>query len=209
MVVLINFFFERNETISFSTFEDSVGLPVPLYLPLEAKLLLSFSLILCLIFGFKLRLVILSYLRSPETNLGPINYLIWVDQMNGLMYSVVILVRIMTIHSSTPLCNIFGPQFGPSINLISCFYNSGSLFWSYFVAIYRVLFILAQRWLTQYVGIDRFLNFLIVYGLISVLANGSAYNYMDDKGSITKASFHRSNAYIEIMNSYQVIIILI
>ena len=202
---LIYFFGQRNETISFSTFEYLEGLPFPLYLRFDSKLLISFSLILCLIFGFKLRLVILSFLRSPETNLGPINHLIWVDQINGLIYSIVILVRILTIHSPTPLCNIFGPHFGPFVNFVSCVYNAGSCIWSYFVAIFRVLFIFAQRWLTQNIGIDRFLNFLLVYGSMSVLVNGFVYNYLDDKGSITKACLHRSNADIEIINLYQVI----
>jgi hypothetical protein len=37
-----------------------------------------------LVQGSRLRLVIISYINSPESNLGPINRLIWIDQINGV-----------------------------------------------------------------------------------------------------------------------------
>ena len=35
--------------------------------------------------GMTLRFIILAYLAKPETNLGPINSLLWIDQVNGLL----------------------------------------------------------------------------------------------------------------------------
>ena len=133
-----------NHVKYFHTFTDAEGLPFPLYLPFEWKLCLAVSLVICLLVGFRLRWVILSYLNSPESNMGPINYLIWVDQMNGLLYSSVIVVRILTILSPVPLNDLFGKYFGYTFNLLSCIYNSGMLFWSFFIALYRGMFILAQ-----------------------------------------------------------------
>ena len=37
---------------------------------------------------FRFRSIIFSYLRSPETKMGVINYLIWLDQVNGVFLGV-------------------------------------------------------------------------------------------------------------------------
>ncbi len=110
------------------------------------------------------------------------------------------LVKLATV----PLARIFGSKFGPFVNLISCIYNSGTLTWSYSIALYRVLFIVAQKWLTNTIGLERFLKFLIWYGVLEVLMAGTAYHFWDDKGSITKSSFHYSSADMDIILSYQV-----
>jgi len=35
--------------------------------------------------GMTLRAIILAFLAKPETNPGPINSLLWIDQINGLL----------------------------------------------------------------------------------------------------------------------------
>jgi hypothetical protein len=50
------------------------------------------------------------------------------DQMNGLLLAVVIVVRIATIHSSIPLAEVFGPTFVPLFNSLACIYLIGSCF---------------------------------------------------------------------------------
>jgi hypothetical protein len=74
--------------------------------------------------------------------------------------------------------------------------------WSLAIALYRVLFILAQVWLKSTLGERLLLKLLIVYGLLSI-PTGAFYNYIDDKGSMTKACFHYSAADMIIIKSYQ------
>ena len=69
-----------NETISFETFDDSIGLPFPLNKDPIWRLLLASILLIVLMFGTVLRRQIVQYLRSPDSKLGPINVLIWMDQ---------------------------------------------------------------------------------------------------------------------------------
>ena len=189
---------------TFSPFGQEEGLPFPLYLPLHWKIVLAIILVISLVVGFKLRFVILSYLSSPESNIGPINNLIWIDQLCGLGYSVVLLVRIMTLLSTVPLDSIFGPSFGYSINLLSCVYNAATCIWSLFIAVYRVLFILVQKPVSKIIGFDIILNILLLYGSVETVVIGSIYNHIDDKGSIIKSSAHLSNSDLAIINDYRV-----
>ena len=196
----------KNETLAvrFVPFLDEEGLPFPLYLPLQWRMVLAIILMIILLFGFKLRFVILTYLRSPVSNIGPINHLIWIDQVCGLAYSVVILVRIMTIVSTAPLDSIFGPSFGYAVNLLSCVYNVAMCTWNFFIAVYRVLFILVQRQVSKAIGFDNILYIQMLYGSVNMVITGLFYNHIDDRGSIIKSSAHLSSSDLAIINDYQV-----
>ena len=200
----ITFFESKNQTILFTQFADEEGLPFPLYLSLHWKLVISISLLLSLVFGFSLRLIIFSYLRSPESNLGPINYLIWLDEVNGLLNSFVIVVRIVMIHSTLPLDAVFGQYFGRTVGFLSCCYSGGRCIWSFYIALYRIMFIFAQNWLTKTVGIKRFLKTLVSLGMVQVLILSFIFNEFDLQGSILKSSSHLSTPDMEILISMQV-----
>ena len=75
--------------ISFQPFHDEIGLPWPLNGHPALKYSVAALFLLSLIQGTKLRQVIVRYMLSPGANLGPINVLIWLDQLNGvcLFYS--------------------------------------------------------------------------------------------------------------------------
>ena len=66
--MLLDFFVHNDavqvELLRFRESVDSEGLPFPLYLDIKWKLLITFVLSLALIFGIRLRLIIVSYLRS-------------------------------------------------------------------------------------------------------------------------------------------------
>jgi hypothetical protein len=91
---LVAFYDDKNISITFHPPDNAIGLPFPIYLPIGWKLFICVSLILTLFFGIKYRLVIFKYLAAPATNLGPINSLIFMDQLNGLLLAPVIVVRI-------------------------------------------------------------------------------------------------------------------
>jgi hypothetical protein len=102
--------------IIFKPFRDFENEPFPLYLTFGSQLLLTLLLTLALWFGLSLRAIIISYLRSPDTN-SPVNYLIWIDQLNGILLGVVILVKILAINAPVPLSHIFGERFCEWIDL--------------------------------------------------------------------------------------------
>ena len=56
-------------------------LPFPLSLSLPGRTLISFFLVMIAIVGSTLRGLILAFLNEPEVNLGPINFLLWIDQV--------------------------------------------------------------------------------------------------------------------------------
>jgi len=60
----------------------SIPLPFPLNLDPIWKCAFAISLLATLIEGTKLRRLIILFINSPESNVGPINYLIWVDQVS-------------------------------------------------------------------------------------------------------------------------------
>ena len=204
MADLLLFFENQNNTLTFKEFDEDVGLPFPIYFPLIFKLPISVSLFLCLFYGLKLRKVIFKYLKSPELKLGPINHLIWMDQTNGLLLSFVIVVRIVTIHSTVPLVQLFGPHFGPIVNSLTCIYLIGSCFWSFCISIYRIDYVLSQGTFIDRCGEMKLTKVLVFAGTGFVLSVGIVLNIFDDRGSITKACFHHSKADLEIIYAYQV-----
>ena len=58
------------ETLRFRPSPDNEGLPFPLYLEIRWKLLITAGLALALIYGVRLRLVIVAYLRLASMIIG-------------------------------------------------------------------------------------------------------------------------------------------
>ena len=200
----LTFCYAENKTLAFTPFVDEDGLPFPLFLSFQLRLAISISLLFSVFMGLKFRLIIFSFLRSPENALGPINYLIWVDEVNGLIYSVVVIARVALIHSQIPLSEILGKNFGQMIGFISCCYNAGSCIWSFLIALYRVIFIMAQSWLVKTLGAKMFVKVLVWLGALQVIILSYIFNEFDVQGSLTKSSFHLSTADMDILISYEV-----
>jgi hypothetical protein len=131
------FFDENNAIIQFYPFEDKMSLPFPLNYHYGWTIFITVTFTLTLVFGIKLRAIIFAYLLSPESKLGPINILIWMDQINGLFLAVGIILRMIAINSPVPLSTIFGDEFCKWIGTPSCFYLCGAVAWSCFIALYR------------------------------------------------------------------------
>ena len=72
-----------SRVVSFPPFPDEIGLPFPLNCNAAVKYSLVALFTMTLIQGTRLRRVIVRFMMSPEANLGPINILIWLDQING------------------------------------------------------------------------------------------------------------------------------
>ena len=139
-------------------------------------LILKLKWFFTLIYGAKLRLKIISYILSPETKLGPINYLILMDQLNGILLATSIVIRIVFIISSTPLTSLFGKQFCKFSNLIGALYIGGSYGWSCFIAVYRVLYIKFQNWMKTQIGV---LNLLYLERYIFLKMHDLLIHFVD------------------------------
>jgi len=68
--------------------------------------------------------------NSSESNLGPINVLIWFDQVNGMILALAIVARIVFLVSPDPLISTFGEFFCKMTNLIGGLYVGGGYVWS-------------------------------------------------------------------------------
>jgi hypothetical protein len=66
----------------FIPLDDISSLPFPLNSHPLFQLIYLASLVFALVEGTRLRLKIIAYLNSSESNIGPINFLIWLDQEN-------------------------------------------------------------------------------------------------------------------------------
>ena len=96
--------------MTFTPFTGIEGLSFPLYLKVEAKFVIILLLMLNLYFGIKYKTVIVMYLRSLDSN-GPINNLVWFQQLNGICLGTVILIKMIAIISPIPLSRILGNRF--------------------------------------------------------------------------------------------------
>ena len=100
------FFISSNDStlrILFIPFTGFDALPFPLYLPPSVRIVISLVLLIVLAYGSKYRYIIFSYLRAPELKMGPINYLIWIDQVNGVFLGFTILYKAIAINLPFPL----------------------------------------------------------------------------------------------------------
>ena len=102
---------QLEDIITFEPFDQTVGLPFPLYLDPIWKFLLATTLLITLVQGTRLRVIIMSYFKSPETKLGPINSLILMDQLNGFFLGYIVLVRTIFILSPFPVSSLLGETF--------------------------------------------------------------------------------------------------
>jgi hypothetical protein len=159
-------------------------LPFPLNLKYEWRIPIAMSLLMNMIFGTKLRIIILQFLKSPDTNLGPINYLIWIDEINGTLSAATISSRILSLILPFSVSSLFGQTFCNFLFYLSGLYTGGCFVWGSCIAVFRVLFIKAQTWLKRTIGIKNMLyliifsGFVVLIGLNSVLFlydNGPSY----------------------------------
>jgi len=153
-----------SKILNFTPLSESEGLPFPLYLHLLWRTLLVLSLLFTLIEGLKLRKVIVDFIISPESKLGPINYLILVDLINSLFLGVSIIFQITAYLCPVPLSIFLGNKFCNLIQFIGAIYIGGSCIWGSFIALFRVLYIKAQNWLTNSVGVPRLLIIMLTFG---------------------------------------------
>ena len=149
--------------------------------------------------------MIMQYLQAAETRSNPINSLIWIDQLNGivfgtfnLVYGTVGLVLPMSLRSQ------FGQQFCDWIPLAGCINLTGYIIWSALIAIYRILYIKAQNWVKYGVGERRLLCICITAGVSLQLFLSIGIFYFDDESLVGKVCSHYSAEDLQVLQLYKV-----
>ena len=97
------------EELSFTPVSESP--PFPFNLDYSWRLVISMIMVLILLSGIFLRVIIIGYLVAPSTKIGPINLLIWVDQLNGIFLAFNIVGRIFAFVLPFPLTVLTGDDF--------------------------------------------------------------------------------------------------
>jgi len=153
---LITFFYlcstETSENqpglIFFDFIED---LPFPLNMPYHLRIGIGIYLILVLIGGLVCRKMILEYLRAPETKSNPINSLIWIDQICGIVFGTsAISFAAAALIMPISLRSLMSEQFCNWLPLTGNIYLTGLTIWSVLLAVYRMLYIKVQNWARLY-----------------------------------------------------------
>jgi hypothetical protein len=203
----MNMFDGENSILHFNPFSEEQSLPFPLYLKYPSILFISLTLLISLLIGLKFRAIIFFYLKAPETKIGPINFLIWIDQINGLLLGVTIMLRLIMINNPYPLSETFGKTFCEWIDLPGCIYLVGSYIWSCLTAIYRILLLKAQTWVNEF-GEFKLLSIFLMFGTF-LLISSSLWLAMFDYRSISqRMCFHYSIEEAYLFQTYQVTILI-
>ena len=117
--------------------EANKTLPFPLTMSFYLKFIFGAVFSLVFVWGLSVRKNIFDYLKCPETKLGAINFIIWMDQTNGLCLASSIVLRTIAICSPMPLVDIIGPNGCELIALPVFIYLCGAVVWSAFIGFYR------------------------------------------------------------------------
>ena len=104
---MFNFFTETENTESFVFNSDNGSLPpFPFNLSYSTRIFISILMALVLVGGLHYRMLIFRYLVQPSTNKGPINLLIWIDQLNGLFLAINTIGRIIAFMLPFPMSQL-------------------------------------------------------------------------------------------------------
>jgi hypothetical protein len=168
------------ETLIWFVPNDDDLLPFPLNLHMKWRILIAISLMLNLIEGTRLRMKIFEYLKSPDANQGPINYLIWVDQINGTLPASTIISRILSLLLPFPVSSLLGEYFCNLVLYLSELYTGGCYLWGFCIALYRVIFVKAQNCLQKTIGGKNMLFLFLLAGFVDIFSFTSLLFFFDD-----------------------------
>ena len=197
---------QRQDVTFFTTFADeNNSLPFPLNLNVIWRWLISAILAGIFVQGVRLRLKIVAYIKSPDTKLNETNILFCLDQVNGLFLAIMITCGIIFIILTEPAAKVIDPNICYFNGANQGLYMSGTFIWRCFIAIYRVLFIKAQRWLTGKMGASKMLGLMLAIGLIFMIGF-TIVSVTSDRYSYSKRNCNRwSDNTLDIIKTYQVI----
>ena len=182
-------------------FEETFPFPLNLHPPWRIAIVIS--LLVNIICGTRLRIIILQYIQSPDTNLGPINILIWIDQINGTLLAASIISRILSLILPFSVSSLLGEQFCKFLFYLSGLYTGGCFAWGCGIAVFRVLFVKAQTWLKNAIGVKNMLYLIVIAGF-AILFGFNSVLFQYDKGPSYRICLGFSKESSSIMLDYMV-----
>jgi len=194
---------QPKDLFSFRAFTDN-SLPFPLNLNIFWRLLISAFWAGILALGIHLRLRIFSYIQSPETKMNETNILFCLDQAGGIFLAIALVCGISFTMLTVPASSLIDFNFCDLNGVCTGLYFGGTFIWRACIAIFRVLYIKAQKWLTCKMGERNLLALMAILGLVimirfSILA-GVTHRY-----SYSQRLCHRwSDEALDVLKSYQV-----
>ena len=127
----INFYTKedaKSQDFKITKFKFISDLPFPLSMPYELRIFFGIYLLLILLGGLICRKIILDYLQTPEIKSNPINSLIWMDQLCGVVFGTFnLLFGSAALILPMSLQSIFGQQFCDWVPLTGCINLTGEL----------------------------------------------------------------------------------
>ena len=90
------------------------------------------------------------------------------------------------------------------MDVIVTLYIGGAHIWSCYLALFRVLYIRSQKWLTNTFGVKNLLNLMLVTGALQTVTFSALLVYWDDESSALKMCKHYSFSDLEILKEFRV-----
>jgi hypothetical protein len=97
-----------------------------------------------------------------------------------------------------------GDEFCDFVQIVGKIYLGGSCIWGCFIALFRVLFIKAQSWLTKSVGVKQLLIILLSFGALHIFLFAGVTFKIDNESLTKKLCYHISLNDLAVIQDYQV-----
>jgi hypothetical protein len=202
------FFFISNPNIvneyNLTYFNGNTLVPFPMNLSYEWRFVVMALFSFFLITGFALRGFIFAYLTQPDAKQYPINFLLLLDQTNGMIFALVLIFEISAIYLEYPLRDVLGDNFCKWIRFPVTAYSYGCLIWGCFIALYRMMYIKANNWFIYKVGEYRMLFVLTTVGLILKLSISFFMAEFDNDSSISKHCTFWTKTDLDLIQEFKV-----
>jgi len=188
-----------NETFhpDLTCFVDELPFPLTESRYFQLAILILMLVIFC--YGLKLRMLIIRYLMSPECK-GPINALIWADQMNGTFLGIGILLKMAFLLHPVPLAKVLGDGFCNWAGVPISLYVTGAGSWSCAIAALRVAIIKGCPLFKE----ETMVRILYTTSLSIHLGCGIMMAKYGEITAPVKLCFHYTDYENEIMELYKV-----
>jgi hypothetical protein len=209
MLVVVNLYsFRRNiSNESFKiNFQGVDSLPFPQSLPTIPRLFVGIFILTIVLTGVVLRKYIFSFLLKSDTKNSPINFLFWVDQLNGLSFCFTVGILDIAVILPWPLKDLMGSEFCDWLPATGCFYLIGQSLWGCLIAIFRILYIKAHNCVKYKIGEKRLLWIFLFTGITVHSTVGFFLFYFDDESLQGKTCNQYSGKELEIVLLYKVIV---
>ncbi len=121
------------------------------------------------------------------------------NQLTGIFLGLNIIYTLVVLHLPFPLASVIGEGACKWTRLLSTLYITGQAVWSFFIALYRVLFIKFQNLFKKGIKETTFVFFLSQAGILYIISSSVFLAYYD-RGMQYKLCSHHSMKEVQILD---------